>query len=128
MTGRAYGLVEEYRMEDAEAAVILMGSSAGTAKEAVNEMRSEGKKVGLVKIRSFRPFPKEEIIRALTGVKAFAAMDKNDSFSALSRPIYADTCAALYTSGIHPLALIFLRASAAGTSGWKASSMFSASF
>ena len=100
MTGRHYGLIEEYRMEDAELAILLIGSSAGTAKEAVNELRAEGKKVGLIKIRSFRPFPAEEIAQALRGVKAFAAMDKDDSFNAHCGPIFAETAAALYANGV----------------------------
>ena len=100
MTGRHYGLIEEYRMEDAELAILLIGSSAGTAKAAVNEFRAEGKKVGLIKIRSFRPFPAEEIAQALRGVKAFAAMDKDDSFNAHCGPIFAETAAALYANGV----------------------------
>ena len=100
MTGRHYGLIEEYRMEDAELAILLIGSSAGTAKAAVNELRAEGKKVGLIKIRSFRPFPAEEIAEALRGVKAFAAMDKDDSFNAHCGPIFAETAAALYANGV----------------------------
>lgn len=108
LTGRAYGLTEEYRMDDAEVAVILMGSSAGTAKEAVNELRACGHKAGLIKIRSFRPFPKEDIIKALSGVKAFATLDKADSFNALSGPIYADTCAALYPSPVHPAGIGYI--------------------
>ena len=100
MTGRHYGLIEEYRMEDAELAILLIGSSAGTAKAAVNELRAEGKKVGLIKIRSFRPFPAEEISQALRGVKAFAAMDKDDSFNAHCGPIFAETAAALYANGV----------------------------
>jgi len=108
LTGRAYGLIEEYRMEDAEVAIILIGSSAGTAKEAVNELRSEGHKVGLIKLRSFRPFPKEELIKALKNVKAFAAMDKDDSFNGQCGPIYSETCAALYTSAAHPLGISYI--------------------
>lgn len=100
MTGRHYGLIEEYRMEDAELAILLIGSSAGTAKAAVNELRAQGKKVGLIKIRSFRPFPAEEIAQALRGVKAFAAMDKDDSFNAHCGPIFAETAAALYANGV----------------------------
>ena len=87
-------------MEDAELAILLIGSSAGTAKAAVNELRAEGKKVGLIKIRSFRPFPAEEIAEALRGVKAFAAMDKDDSFNAHCGPIFAETAAALYANGV----------------------------
>ena len=87
-------------MEDADLAILLIGSSAGTAKAAVNELRAEGKKVGLIKIRSFRPFPAEEIAEALRGVKAFAAMDKDDSFNAHCGPIFAETAAALYANGV----------------------------
>ena len=108
MTGRSYGLIEEYEMQDAETAIILIGSSAGTAKEAVKQLRAEGKKVGLIKIRSYRPFPKEDMVKALGKVRAFAAMDKTDSFSALSGPIFADTCAALYDSGTRPLGINYI--------------------
>lgn len=100
MTGRTYGLIEKYMMDDAEVALIMIGSSAGTAKEAIQEMRAQGKKVGLIKIRSFRPFPAEEIAEALKNVKAFAAMDKDDSFNAHCGPIYAEVAAALYSAGI----------------------------
>ena len=100
MTGRPYELIEKYMMDDAEEALVIIGSSAGTAKQAINELRAEGKKVGLVKIRSFRPFPAEDIADALKNVKAFAAMDKDDSFNAHCGPIYAETCAALYAGGV----------------------------
>lgn len=101
MTGRTYGLIETYLMEDAEEAILIIGSSAGTAKEAIRQLRAENKKVGLIKIRSFRPFPSEEIAAALKPVKAFAAMDKDDSFNAHCGPVYAETCASLYAAGIH---------------------------
>lgn len=108
MTGREYGLIEKYMMDDAETAVIMIGSSAGTAKEAINELRAKGEKVGLIKIRSYRPFPKEDIIEALRNVKAFAVMDKADSYNAVSGPMFADTCAAVYTSDIRPLGVNFI--------------------
>ena len=100
MTGRSYGLIEKYMMDDAETAIIIIGSSAGTAKAAINELRAQGKKVGLIKIRSFRPFPAEEIAEALKGVKAFAAMDKDDSFNGHCGPIFAETAASLYAQGV----------------------------
>jgi pyruvate ferredoxin oxidoreductase alpha subunit len=100
MTGRTYGLIEKYEMDDAEEAIVIIGSSAGTAKETVNELRARGKKVGLVKIRAFRPFPAEEIAEALKGVKAFAAMDKDDSFNAHCGPLFAEISASLYAAGI----------------------------
>lgn len=96
MTGRQYGLIEKYMMDDAEMAIIIIGSSAGTAKQAILELRAQGKKAGLIKIRSFRPFPAE----ALKDVKAFAAMDKDDSFNAHCGPIFAETAAALYAAGV----------------------------
>lgn len=108
MTGREYGLIEKYMMDDAERAIVIIGSSAGTAKEAINELRAKGEKVGLIKVRSFRPFPKEDIVEALRNVKAFAVMDKADSQNALSGPMFADVCAALYTSDIRPLGVNFI--------------------
>ena len=100
MTGRSYGLIEKYMMDDAEEAIILMGSSAGTAKEAVKQLRAQGKKVGLIKIRSFRPFPAEEIAEALKNVKAFASMDKDDSYNGHCGPIHAEVCTGLYANGV----------------------------
>ena len=92
--GRHYGLIEEYRMEDAEAALVLIGSTAGTAKACIDQLRGVGRNVGLVKIRSFRPFPAEEIAQALDGVKAVAVMDKSEGFSACGGPLFAETCGA----------------------------------
>ena len=100
LTGREYGLFEAYRMEDAEVALVLIGSSAGTAKEAINELRAQGKKVGQIKVRSFRPFPSEDICEALKNVKAFAVMDKDDSFNAHCGPMFAEVTASLYAAGI----------------------------
>jgi len=83
MFNRDYsGLIEEYLMEDAETAIVAMGSICGTIKDAIDEMRSEGKKVGLVRIRVFRPFPGEEIAKALGKAKRVAVLDKNISLGA----------------------------------------------
>ena len=80
MFGRDYsGMVEEYRLEDADCAIVAMGSICGTVKDAVDEMRNEGKKVGLLKIRAFRPFPVKEVQKALSGVSTVAVLDKNIS-------------------------------------------------
>ena len=100
MTGRTYGLIETYMMDDAEEAIVIIGSSAGTAKEAINELRAQGKKVGQIKVRSFRPFPSEDICEALKNVKAFAVMDKDDSFNAHCGPMFAEVTASLYAAGI----------------------------
>ena len=100
MTGRTYGLIEQYQMDDAEEAIVIIGSSAGTAKEAINELRAQGKKVGLIKVRSFRPFPAEDIVEALRHVKSFAVMDKDDSFNAHCGPMFAEVAASLYAAGV----------------------------
>ena len=96
LTGRTYGFFEEYCMEDAEEALVLIGSTAGTAKATVDQLRAEGKKVGLVKLRVFRPFPAEELAQALSHCKAVAVMDKSEGFSACGGPIFAETRSALY--------------------------------
>ena len=97
MTGRKYGFFEEYRMEDAEYAIVIIGSAAGTCKAAIEQIRATtGKKVGLIKIRVFRPFPEEELAAALSKVKAVAIMDRCEMFSATSGPLGAEVRAALY--------------------------------
>jgi pyruvate ferredoxin oxidoreductase alpha subunit len=96
ISGRHYGLFEEYQMEDAELALVLIGSSAGTAKAAIDQLRAEGVKAGLIKIRVFRPFPAEELAQALAKTKAVAVMDKSEGFSANGGPLFAETRSALY--------------------------------
>lgn len=71
--------VEGYRLEDADTAIVAMGSICGTAKDAVDEMRDAGKNAGLLKIRMFRPFPAQEIVDALKGVSTVAVLDRNIS-------------------------------------------------
>ena len=99
-TGRSYDLIEKYQMDDAEEAIVIIGSSAGTAKETVNEMRAQGHKVGLIKIRAFRPFPGAEITAALKNVKAYAVMDKADSFNGHCGPLFAEVAAAAMVAGV----------------------------
>ncbi|MDH7593520.1 MAG: transketolase C-terminal domain-containing protein [Methanomicrobiales archaeon] len=78
--GRDYSdLVESYRLEDADTALVAMGSLCGTVKDAIDEMRGEGKKVGLLNLRVFRPFPFEDVKKALSGVSRVAILDKNVS-------------------------------------------------
>lgn len=108
ISGRKYGLFEEYRMEDAEAAVVVIGSSAGTGKAAVDKLREEGHKVGLIKIRVFRPFPMEELAEALSGVKSVAVMDKCEGFSAAGGPLFAETRSALYDLPNRPMAVNYV--------------------
>ena len=94
--GRKYGFFEEYRMEDAEVALVLIGSTAGTAKACIEKLRAQGVKAGLVKLRVFRPFPAEELAAALAHVKAVAVMDKCEGNSACGGPLFAEVRSALY--------------------------------
>lgn len=96
LTGRQYGLFEEYRMEDAEVASIILNSTAGTAKVVVDRLRAQGVKAGLIKLRVFRPFPMEELGKAIYGLKAVAVMDKADSFSACGGPVFAEVRSAMF--------------------------------
>ncbi|MCC8151399.1 MAG: pyruvate ferredoxin oxidoreductase [Lachnospiraceae bacterium] len=101
ISGREYGLFEEYRTEDADYIMLLIGSAAGTAKQAADELREEGKKVGVLKLRVFRPFPAEEIAQALKGCKAVAIMDRCESYNGHGGPLGAEVTAGLYRSKIY---------------------------
>jgi len=96
LTGREYGLFEEYKMEDAERAIVILNSSAGTARGACDLLREKGEKVGVLKLRVYRPFPMDELAKAISHVKAVAVMDKADSFSAIGGPVFTDVRSACY--------------------------------
>lgn len=96
LSGRTYGFFEEYKLEDADYAMVIIGSAAGTTKDAIDELRNEGKKVGLLKLRVFRPFPATEIAEALKHTKAVAIMDRAESFNTQGGPLASETIAALY--------------------------------
>jgi len=99
MFGRYYGLMELVNMEEAEVAVVALGSAAGTAKDVVAQLREQGVKAGLLKLRCYRPFPADEIAEALKGCQAVAVMDRAASFGGGSGPLYVEIAAALYTHG-----------------------------
>lgn len=96
LSGREYGLFEAYRLEDAERAVVMIGSAAGTTKDAIDRLREKGEKVGLLKIRLYRPFPADAIAEALKNVKAVAVMDRAEGYSNHGGPLGANVMAALF--------------------------------
>lgn len=96
VSGRSYGLFEAYRLEDAEYVMLLMGSAAGTAKQAVDELRKKGKKVGVLKLRVFRPFPAEEIAEVLKNCRAVAIMDRCESYNGNGGPLGSEVTAGLF--------------------------------
>lgn len=96
LTGRHYSKVEKYKTDDAERIVIALGSTCGTAKAVVDELRARGESVGLLKIRIFRPFPYQEVREALARAKAVAVLDRSMSFGAQGGPVFLEVKAALY--------------------------------
>ena len=96
MTGRKYSFFEEYELEDAEIAIVCMNSTAGTTKFVVDKLRENGVKAGLLKVRVFRPFPAEEIAKALSKLKAVAVLDKADSLNACGGALFEDVTSAMY--------------------------------
>ena len=100
--GREYKLFEEYRLSDAERAIVVLSSTAGTAKQVVDELRAKGEKVGLLKLRLFRPFPYKEIAQALSHLKAIAILDRSNSFGAFGGPLFTEIRSALLETGKVP--------------------------
>ena len=106
--GRGYGVIEEYRCEDAEAAVVLMGSACGTMREAVDALREQGRKVGMVKLRVFRPMAHEQFRRALARFKTVAVMDRMDTVSSWGGALYTEIGSALYHLSERPKLLSYV--------------------
>ncbi len=100
--GRKYGMIEEYKIKDAERAIVIMGSTAGTAKEVVDILRADGEKVGLVKICTFRPWPTEEVNKALSNVKYLAVMDRAEGMSGFGAPLFTEIRSSLYDGSKKP--------------------------
>jgi pyruvate ferredoxin oxidoreductase alpha subunit len=99
LSGRRYGAVEAYRLDDAEQAVVALGSTAGTAKDAVDALRASGERVGLLKLTAFRPLPADAILVALRDVARVVVLDRADSPGGVP-PLAAELAATLYGSGI----------------------------
>ena len=108
MTGRSYSLFEEYQLEDAEIAIVCMNSTAGTTKYVVDNLRAKGIKAGLLKIRVFRPFPVDEIAKALSHVKAIAILDRADSLNAAGGALFEDVTSSMYVNNVHVPAVNYI--------------------
>lgn len=96
LSGRKYGLFEAYRLDDADIAMVILNSAAGTAKDVVDQFRDRGIKAGLLKPRLFRPFPYEDVAEALKNVKAICVMDRADSFGAYG-PLFVE----IWSASLH---------------------------
>lgn len=108
ISGRKYGFFEAYKMDDAEYAVVVIGSTAGTAKYVVDQLRQAGEKCGLVKVRVFRPFPGQELCEVLSGLKAVGVMDRADTFSTQGGPLFLEIKAALYHTANQPKCINYI--------------------
>ena len=102
--GRNYGIFDEFAMDDAEVAILVLSSTAGTARSVIRKLRKQGLKIGLLKLRVFRPFPAKELVEAVKRIKALAVLDRSMSFGAMESagPVFLETCAALFAAGAHP--------------------------
>ena len=95
-------MVEEYKMDDAEAAFVTMGALAGTGKFVVDRLRQKGKKVGLLKVKTYRPFPDEQLARALKNIDVVGVIDRDLTFGAPGPALYTDLLASLYNLKARP--------------------------
>ena len=100
ISGRKYDLFESYKLDDAQIGIVVLNSTAGTAKVVVDKLRDEGIKAGLLKPRVFRPLPYEELSQSLKHLKALAIMDKADSVNGMSGPMYSEFVAGLAKQNI----------------------------
>jgi pyruvate ferredoxin oxidoreductase alpha subunit len=110
LTGRRFRALEPYRLEGARRAIVALGSTAGTIKDVVDELRDEGQPVGLLRICSFRPFPRAALRVALAGLDEVVVLDRADSVGG-APPLFAETASALYGT------LVGLRGSVYGLGG-----------
>ena len=107
-TGRKYEFFEKYKLDDAEIAIVCMNSTAGTTKAVVDDLRAKGVKAGLLKLRVYRPFPVEEVAKALSHLKAVAILDKADSLNGAGGPLFTDVASAMYTQNVHVPAVNYI--------------------
>ena len=103
LSGKAYDIFEGYLTDDADHIIVCLGSTAGTAKAAADEMRDKGVKVGVLKLKMFRPFPDEELVAALKGAKSIAVLDRADSFNGIGGPLFNDIKSAMYAKSTTPI-------------------------
>lgn len=110
LSGRKYGngLIDTYHLEDADVAIVCVGSTAGTTKTVVDQIRAEGVKAGLLRLRSFRPIPTADILLALKKVKGVAVLDRSISFGGGGGPIFHELRHVLYDTPAHPHVLDYI--------------------
>jgi pyruvate ferredoxin oxidoreductase alpha subunit len=108
ISGRRYDLIDPYRMKDAEIAIVVIGSTAGSTRMTVDKLRAQGVKAGMIRVRVFRPFPSAEFAKALGGCKVVGVLDRAESFGADGGPLYLEIRTALYDCEPRPKVLPFI--------------------
>ncbi|MGB9682529.1 MAG: pyruvate ferredoxin oxidoreductase [bacterium] len=108
VSGRRYDIYEAYNIEDAEIGLIVLNSAAGTAKDVVDTLRAQGKKVGVIKPRLFRPLPVEELKKELSHLKVIGVMDRADTYGGFGGPLFGDIRSILYDSPNHPVVVDYI--------------------
>ncbi len=99
--GRPFDFVDTFECDDADYIIVVLGSCAGNARHIARELRDQGIKAGVARIRVFRPFPQQELVDALKGAKAIGVLDRSDSFGAEYAPVGAEICTCLYRAGVN---------------------------
>ena len=102
-TGRYYQMLEQYQMEDADYAVLTLGAFSGNAKTMIDELREQGEKVGLLKLRTYRPFPQNDLISAVKDLKGLTVIERTHAFGGIGSNVYSDTRSALYDAPKRPM-------------------------
>lgn len=108
LSGRKQPIIDTFMIEDAEIAIMVLSSTAGTARSVVKELRKNGIKAGLIKPRIFRPFPIEEIVSVVRNLKALAILDRSDSFNGFGGPLFTEVRSTLYESSWRPIILNYI--------------------
>ncbi len=103
VSGRKYSPVKAYFMDDAEVAIVVLGSAAGTIRTVVRDLRSKGEKVGVLSLTLYRPFPEKELMNVVKNVKVLAVMDRAYSYGAPGAPLFSDIAATLYNVEEKPM-------------------------
>jgi pyruvate ferredoxin oxidoreductase alpha subunit len=103
LAGTNYQILEPYKLEDADFALVVMGSTAGVARTAADILREKGIKAGVLKVRLFRPFPYQDVAQMLKHVKAVGVLDRHDSLNGLASPLFEDVLTSLYHEAERPL-------------------------
>jgi pyruvate ferredoxin oxidoreductase alpha subunit len=108
ISGRTYGIIEEQGLEDADVAILSLGSTAGTTRYVAKTMKDEGAKVGSLKLRVFRPFPSEKLSKALEGIKVVAVLDRSSVPGGYGGPVFNELRSVFYEKEERPIMVNYI--------------------